>query len=185
MQKIIYIPKAKRNELLNKPFNRYFFRKEKIKDILYWIETCHDSNTREIVLAVNNKSICWFSYRIYVNKETKEANLYIPNFNIPEIQYRNYSFGTKTLKEAVKNINLISRKAQIKIININGSLFINDLNYWTISMPMYLKFAKAVMGKDIICKISDKTIDTNSLVNIIQEHVNNKIAVNFEFCKEN
>ncbi len=124
---------------------------------------------------------------LILTKNNKNIDIYIENFETiigPHYDLnRNKGYGTILLKELTKRLfelNLAS-----KITKIEGSLDYRDKNYWTISMPMYLKFAKVIIGKDIVCKINDEPINTDNLVNIIQEHVDNKIAVNFEFCKGN
>ena len=185
MSKIIYIPKIKRNDALPKPFYRYSFNNDDSEDSTYWFKNFFDTNDRQVVLYIENNSICDIVYRVQYNKNTKNSEVYIHNFQVPNILYRGKSFGTKVLKETEKRIINIKKKSEAKITRIMGFLSDKDFDYCTISMPMYLKFAKAVMGENIVCKINDEPIDTNSLVNIIQKHIDNKIAVNFEFCREN
>lgn len=183
MSKLLYIPKTKRNLLLTKGLYKYSFSKDKINDIVYWIHTCRNSDTRKISMYLEEKPVSEIVFQISVDKNTNKAEFYIHNFQTPNEAHKNKSFGNKTLKETEKTVKTIERKAKISIVKISGRLFDKDVEYWNISLPMYFRFSERIIGKNLVCKVNGKKVEKSQLSDIIAQHISEKKAIYFEFSK--
>lgn len=132
-----------------------------------YLEELKNTNIEEILIEAKvidpenqNHNISKTTMVFALFKENNSYSMYIENFETHLGPYfelnRNKGYGNFLLRKLA--IRLDDLGLGPKITKIYGKLITKDRNYWLISVPMYLKFAKSIFQGNPVIKFGDKKV---------------------------
>lgn len=146
------MPRALLRMLIYKDdFEEYidFLRTAKCKSIPVYATVLERQDGRNDLRTQLSLKLIFFDdqYSLYIeNFETISEPYYCPN--------RNKGYGTFLLANLARRFSEVNFSP--KITKIEGKLVKKDKKFWSISLPMYIKFAERIFSKKPIIKINDR-----------------------------
>lgn len=163
----------------------YVLREEKDEIYIEQLSEVHGIKMENICLMFNGffpPVSAHIAFDLF--EKNNGLQIYIHNLFVPK-ELRQNGYGTKLLNRLSAKINRICRQTGYRTISVSGCLVPEDLEYWQYSLPMYLKFARNIMGEDIVCLINGNPVENENMVSEAYNLNKQKIAVRFEFRRAN